>query len=382
MAVTPDPDLERKLAKTLESEVEREEQRQEPPPGDPELIDAPPETAVQDALRQAAKAAPPGTPDAHRALIPTLWLIGYGGLFVALLIAYPLIGSGVFGVPTGWTEILRRIAYVALVSAVVLLVVTAAEVFFLRHLPDPVARFNLIKVVHLAGWVFIGFVALTQAVSDIYAAATSLGLASLVLGAALQEPISSFFAWIYILIRKPYRVGDRVAIGNVRGDVISVGYLDTAVWEIGGPVSGDHPSGRLVKFPNRTVFDTPVFNYSWPLFPYIWNEIKVHIAYDADLEYVAQTMERVVAEEMGEVMLERVGQFRELLAQTPIDELEVRERPKVVFRVSEDTWIEAIVRYLVRPREASRVKTRLVPKLLAALNVEPSRASFPKGAAR
>lgn len=372
MAIVPE---DKELAKEVEKAAPA-------PEGDPELVDEPGEQAVQDALRQASRAAPPGHPSERKALIPTLWLVGYAALFLVLLVAYPLIGSGLFGVPRELTDVVRKIALVALVSAIVLLVTTAAEVVFIRRLTDAVLRFNLVKVVHLLGWVFIGFFALTQVVTDIYAAATSLGLLSLVLGAALQEPISSFFAWVYILIRRPYRVGDRVMIGDVRGDVVSVGYLDTAIWEIGGPVSGDHPSGRLVKFPNRTVFNTPVFNYSWPLFPYIWNEIKFNVAYDADLEYVAKTMERVVAEEMGEVMMERVAKFRELLAQTPVDQLEVRERPKVVFRVSENTWIEAIVRYVVRPREASRVKTRLMPKLLEALNAEPGRAGFPRGDAR
>jgi small-conductance mechanosensitive channel len=92
-----------------------------------------------------------------------------------------------------------------------------------------------------------------------------------------------------------------------------------------------------------------VFNCSWPLFPYIWNEIKFYIAYDTDLEFVSRTMQKISEEEMGEEMMERVAMFRELLAKTPVDELEVRERPRVIFRVNENTWLEAIVRYLVPP---------------------------------
>src|SRR4030095_7047902 len=93
------------------------------------------------------------------------------------------------------------------------------------------------------------------------------------------------------LIRRPYRVGDRIQIGEARGDVIDVSYLDTTLWEIGGRhVSTDHPAGRLIKFPNTNVFSTPVFNYSWRLFPYVWNEIKVSIAYESDLEFVAARM--------------------------------------------------------------------------------------------
>ena len=81
-------------------------------------------------------------------------------------------------------------------------------------------------------------------------------------------------------------------------------------------------------------------------------------------------------------MIERVQTFRDLLARTPVDELGVHEHPRVIFRVGENTWLEAIVRYLVAPREAGRVKTRLVKKLLAALNAAPGKVMFPAGANR
>ena len=81
-------------------------------------------------------------------------------------------------------------------------------------------------------------------------------------------------------------------------------------------------------------------------------------------------------------MVKRVETYRQILSRTPVDELEVRAHPRVTFRVDEVTWVDAIVRYLVRPREAGAVKTQLIPKLLAALNAEPQRVMFPKGDAR
>jgi small-conductance mechanosensitive channel len=208
-------------------------------------------------------------------------------------------------------------------------------------------------------------------------------LISLILGFALQTPITSFIGWMYILVRKPYQVGDRIQIGDVTGDVIGVSYLDTTLWEFGGKyLSTDHPSGRIIKIPNANILSTAVINYSWPLFPYIWNEVKVQIAYNSDLEFVAKTMQEVAAAEVGEEMMSRVKIYQELLEQTPVDQLEVREYPSVAFRVSENTWLEAIVRYLVYPREAGRVKTRLVKNLLAKLNAEPERVKFPKGDSR
>jgi hypothetical protein len=85
--------------------------------------------------------------------------------------------------------------------------------------------------------------------------------------------------------------------------------------------------------------------------------VKFDVAYNADLEFIARTMQKVTEEELGEEMMKRVEVFRELLAKTPVDELEVHERPRVIFRVSENTWLEAIVRYVVLPREAGRIKT-------------------------
>jgi len=216
-----------------------------------------------------------------------------------------------------------------------------------------------------------------------YAAVAAFGVGSIIIGLAVQTPMKSFIAWIYILVRQPFRVGDRIKIADATGDVIDVGYLDTTLWEFGGQyLSSDHPSGRLIKFPNEKVLDELVYNYSWPLFPYIWNEIKFQIGYNADLEFIASTMQKITEEELGKEMLERVQTFRELLARTPVDELDVHEHPRVIFRVSENTWLEAIVRYLVAPREAGRVKTRLIKKLLAALNAAPEKVMFPAGAAR
>jgi small-conductance mechanosensitive channel len=216
-----------------------------------------------------------------------------------------------------------------------------------------------------------------------YTAVVSIGLISLILGFALQTPITSFIGWIYILIRTPYRVGDRIRIGEATGDVIDVSYIDTTLWEFGGDfLSTDHPSGRIIKFPNSRVLNTAVYNYTWPLFPYIWNEVKFSVAYESDLEFVAETMKRVAEEEVGERMMQQVRVFREILAQTPVDQLEVREHPAVLFRVNQNTWLDAIVRYLVHPKEAGRVKTRLIRKLLSELNTAPDRVMFPKGSAR
>jgi small-conductance mechanosensitive channel len=303
--------------------------------------------------------------------------------FLAFGVLIYLLRLGYFDFAARYLPPLERIVIGAMS---ILIVVTASRIiklYLVEPLDNAAARFNLRRLVNLLTAVAVFLIALSVVFASWYTAFVSFGLISLVLGLALQTPITSFIGWLYILIKMPYRVGDRVKIDDAAGDVIDVNYLDTTLWEVGGDhLSTDHPSGRIIKFPNSKVLNSIVYNYSWPLFPYIWNEIKFDIAYQSDLEFVAKTMRDTASEELGEAMLERIRTYRQLLAATPVNQLEVKEHPSVVFRISSNTWIEAICRYLVDPRESGPVKTRLIKKMLERLNAEPTRVLFPKGDAR
>ena len=311
------------------------------------------------------------------------WFVTYALILAGCVVLYFLLGSNLIPLPQSRLDVPRRILRGATLIVVMLAIAKAASVYALGRIEDASTRFTLQRVVHLIVALLIALIVVSIIFVNWYAAVAALGVGSIIIGLAVQTPMKSFIAWIYILVRQPYRVGDRIKIGDATGDVIDVSYLDTTLWEFGGQyISGDHPSGRLIKFPNEKVLDELVYNYSWPLFPYIWNEIKFQIAYQSDLKFVAETMQQIVEKELGEEMIKRIEVFRDLLARTPVDELEVRSHPRVIFRVDEVTWIDAIVRYLVSPREAGSVKTRLIPKLLAALNAEPDRVMFPAGANR
>lgn len=308
-----------------------------------------------------------------------VWL----GIYLLLLILlgglYYLLRLGVFNFAGKYVALLQRLTLGAMAIVLVLGVAKTIDLYVFGRLDDAATRYNLRRILKLLLWLILAMIAISIIFANWYTTVLSLGLISLILGFALQTPITSFIGWIYILVRAPYRVGDRIRIGEATGDVIDVSYLDTTLWEFGGQyLSTDHPSGRIIKFPNSSVLNTAVYNYSWPLFPYIWNEISFQVAYDSDLEFVAKTMQETAEEELGQAMIERVKTFRELLAHTPVDQLEVREHPAVFFRISSNTWVEAFVRYLVEPKQAGRVKTRLIKKMLERLNSEPERVMFPR----
>jgi small-conductance mechanosensitive channel len=122
--------------------------------------------------------------------------------------------------------------------------------------------------------------------------ATFLGLFSAGLAFALQRVVTSLAAYFVLLRGKTFNVGERIKMGGVRGDVISLGFIQTTIMEMGEPpsVQGEDPgtwiearqySGRVVTVTNDKIFENPVYNYSRE-FPYIWEELRVGVSYDAD----------------------------------------------------------------------------------------------------
>ena len=339
---------------------------------------------VKRALKQTSALKEDEQPKAKA--LDKLWLGTHFILLIALAAFRYVLQLNLFGLPARhprYTDLLIKLDLSAMAVILLLAVAKLVDVYLIGRIDNPVSRFNLKRIARLLLVLVLGLIVISILFQNWYTALVSVGLLSLIMGLAVQTPVTSFLGWIYILVRAPYRVGDRIKIGGATGDVIDVSYLDTTLWEFGGDfLSTDHPSGRIIKFPNSKILESTVYNYTWPVFPYVWNEVKFSIAYNSDLEFVAETMQRVASEEVGESMMRQIRIYREVLAQTPVDQLEVREHPAVLFRVNANTWIDAIVRYLVHPKEAGRVKTRLIKKLLLELNAAPERVLFPKGEAR
>src|SRR5690606_22674832 len=107
-------------------------------------------------------------------------------------------------------------------------------------------RYNLLRISRLLTTIFIFIVITSFLFQKPYASLASLGLISLVLSFSLQAPITSFIGWLYIVFRRPYKVGNRIQINNHRGDVVEISYLETIIWECSGDYLGnDKRSGRI-----------------------------------------------------------------------------------------------------------------------------------------
>jgi small-conductance mechanosensitive channel len=80
---------------------------------------------------------------------------------------------------------------------------------------------------------------------------TALGILGAGLAIASQELIGSLAAGLNIWLGNIYRVGDRIRVGDIVGDVMDISLARTTVMEVGEWVKADQYTGRIVTVANR-----------------------------------------------------------------------------------------------------------------------------------
>jgi small-conductance mechanosensitive channel len=185
---------------------------------------------------------------------------------------------------------------------------------------------------------------------DARAVVGSVGLLGLAASWALQTPIESFTGWLLNSFRSYYRVGDRIAVGDVFGDVYRIDVLTTTVWEAGGrgkAVAAAQSTGALITFPNWEILRSNIVNYSRD-FPYVWDEITIGVANESDLAYCIQVIESTARRVIGDQMEDAAQQYERLLRSHRLG-FDVDETPKVYLSAA-DSWTDCTLRYLVPVR--------------------------------
>jgi small conductance mechanosensitive channel len=193
-------------------------------------------------------------------------------------------------------------------------------------------------------------VAVSVLAGDVRAVVGSVGLFGLAASWALQTPIESFTGWMLNSFRGYYRVGDRIAVGDVFGDVYRIDVLTTTVWEAGGPgkpVRAAQSTGALITFPNWEVLRSNIINYSRD-FPYVWDEVEFNVANESDLEYTARVIEDTARRVLGPEMVQAASEYQALLDAQRLP-IEVEELPRVYLSLA-DSWTDCTLRYLIPVR--------------------------------
>ncbi|MGK7369800.1 MAG: mechanosensitive ion channel family protein [Candidatus Halalkalibacterium sp. M3_1C_030] len=180
---------------------------------------------------------------------------------------------------------------------------------------------------------------------------TFLGLLSAGLAIALKDPVSDLAGWMFILWRKPLEVGDRIQLGEVKGDVIDIRLFKFTVLEIGNWVQADQSTGRVVHVPNHKVFTDSLANYTSD-FEFIWNEIEVLVTFESDWKKAKDILQEIADKHLKDFVEHAEQQVKRA---TKSYLIHYRHLTPIVYTDVKESGINLTIRHLTDPRKRRKI---------------------------
>ena len=238
-----------------------------------------------------------------------------------------------------------------------------------RYVRDARRRYQFLLLRRIAMWVAIALVIILTFASQLGSAVTFAGLLTAGVAVALQNVIVSVVAYFFLIGKYGIRVGDRVQISGVTGEVVDIGLVRIHLMELGGQ-GESQPTGRIVAFSNSVVFQPSggVFKQI-PGTNFVWHEVKLVLAPDTDYQAakdrITQAADAALAADREGLDAQRQMMEKNLSSVSP-GEL----RPKVRLHYAA-AGIEVVVRFPVMLEKSAERDDEVMRGLLAALDGEP-----------
>jgi len=261
-----------------------------------------------------------------------------------------------------------RLLETALVIVVYIAVDRVGRRLVGRLVSDKSVRFQINKAI---GYLFaaIAFAGVLKIwIQGVTGLATYFGLLSAGLAIALQDPVADFAAWLFIIVRRPFGVGDRIQIGQHTGDVIDIRPFRFVMMEVGNWVKADQSTGRVIHVPNALIFKNPVANFD-EAFGYIWNELEIVVSMESDWKAAKAELLRIVTEHAEHLTADVTERIR-----LAADSLHIRfgKLTPVVWTAVVDNGVRLTVRYLCKPRERRGSASEIWESVLEAFAKMPA----------
>ena len=200
---------------------------------------------------------------------------------------------------------------------------------------------------------------------------TVLGLATAALAVTMAHPLQSMLGGMYLMIRRPYQIGNRIRLGEHVGDVVDIRLLSTMLLELEKVEHSFQRTGRLIHVQNRHVFDGPIVNSSQTS-GMLWDEVSTTYTFESDWQLGADLLERVVR---GALPIP--GQdVKTLLRRAELDlDIVLGDMEPQVYVDIGGSGVKVAVRYLVPIEQIRSVKNDICRHLLREVDLA-SRLEF------
>jgi small-conductance mechanosensitive channel len=263
----------------------------------------------------------------------------------------------------------RKVLYVLLAVVTLFLIAKFSKRLLTKYVSNASTRYQARK---LASFITYGLFAIALMIILNYKLSNltvAFGLAGAGIAFALQEVIVSIAGFLAILSGKFFKVGDRIQLGGIKGDVVDIGILRTTLMQIGDWVDGDLYNGKMVRVSNNFIFKEPVFNYSGD-FPFLWDEIKIPIKANSDFEYFREVLKNILNDELGQFAIHSQESWNKLTDQIYIEKAQLTPMVTIAFN---ENGITFTLRYIVDFKKRRTTKDLLSTKILKAIDASNGR---------
>jgi small-conductance mechanosensitive channel len=189
---------------------------------------------------------------------------------------------------------------------------------------------------------------------------TFLGLLSAGLAIAFKDLLVNLGGWLFIMIRKPFTIGDRIQIEEVTGDVVDIRLFQFSVIEVGNWVDADQSTGRIIHIPNGLVFSKWQANYTAG-FEYIWNEIPVLVTFESDWKNAKQILNEAVQKHSIDLTPEVQKQIKQASKKYMIV---YQNLTPIVYTSVKDSGVMLTIRYICHARKRRATEEKIWEEIL------------------
>jgi small-conductance mechanosensitive channel len=260
-------------------------------------------------------------------------------------------------------DMLARVVETILVIVGYLLVRRISRRIVVRAVDDPASRYTASRFVAYGFGVLMLALLVKIWVQGVTGFATYLGLLSAGVAIALQDPLINLAGWVFILVRQPFKVGDRIQINQHAGDVVDIRLFRFILLEIGNWVHADQSTGRVLHVPNGWVFKSSVANYDEG-FGYIWNELAVTVTYESNWRRAKEVLAKTVSEHAEQLSPDAA---RQIEAAADTYHIKFSKLTPVVWTSLSEQGVTLTMRYLCKPRERRSSASEIWESVLLAL---------------
>lgn len=271
-------------------------------------------------------------------------------------------------------EDLRRLIIRSSVLAVALALIFIGAVVWrqltFRYVQDIRRRGQVLAARRLVVGILVVIILLINFSDQIGSIATVLGFAAAGVAVALQNVILSIAGYFFLIGRFGIRVGDRVQISGVVGDVVEIGLVKLSLMELSGDGNHRQPTGRVVVFSNAIVFQ-PSGNFfkQAPGTSFVWNEIRLKLAADCDYRLAEKRLTDAVEQVYARYRETIQRDYRHL--ERDLNLLLESPRPQSRLSLASD-GLDVTIGYPAETRNAAQIADEVTRRVLDAIAREPS----------